>query len=158
MYCVSDLQEVLFYIEFGPGKTITFHRGGKEGKVIATAETCEDKQGTSRIEFVESSTKVALEHLPRRMVGILPPKTTFEVEGKKYHWKGYTDLIDESNNKLVAQYTAIELEGSDNKTGNLVISEGEEKIFDLAVFSTMVQQHRSDARTRAVIPRATTFC
>jgi len=92
------------------------------------------------------------------MVGILPPKTTFSVDGKKYHWKGYTDLIDDATDKLVAQYTAIELEGADNKTGTLVISDDEDKIFDLAVIAAIVQQHRSDARKRAVRSQFTTFC
>ena len=118
--------------------------------MFATAEACEEKQGTSTIELTESNTKVILEHHPRRMAGILPPKTTFEADGKKYYWKGYTDLIHEGDNKLVAQYTAIEIESPDNKTGDLVISEGQETIFGIIVISAIVQQQRSNARKRAV--------
>jgi hypothetical protein len=131
----------------GPGKTLTFHRGQQTGPVIATAECCEEKQGSSKIQLVESSTTVSLEHIPRRMV-MLNPKTSFVVDGNKYYWKGYTDLFDEKTDKLVAQYSPIE---ADNKTGELIVTEGSKKnLNDLVVISAFILQRRSDARKRAV--------
>lgn len=118
--------------------------------MIATAETCEEKQGTSKIQMIETSTTIGLEHIPRRML-VLPPKTVFTVGDKKYHWKGYTDLFEESTDKLLAQYSPVEVEGSDNKTGELLITEGVDKqINDLTVISAIVQQQRGEARRRAV--------
>lgn len=132
----------------GPGKTITFHRGEKAGPVIATAECCEEKQGSSKIEMVEPSTTVSLDHIPRRMA-ILPPKTTFTFDGNKYHWKGYTDLFEEKSDKLLAQYQSS-VEGTE-KIGQLVVTEGDNKqLNDLVIISAIVLQHRSEARTRAV--------
>jgi hypothetical protein len=125
--------------------------------VIATAETCEEKQGSSKIQMTETSTTIALEHIPRRML-VVPPKTTFTAGGKKYYWKGYTDLFDESTDKLLAQYSPVEVEGPDSKTGELLITEGVDKqINDLAVISAIVQQHRSEARKRAVSRRHIQF-
>jgi hypothetical protein len=121
--------------------------------VIATADPCEEKQGSSKIQMTEASTTISLEHIPRRML-VVPPKTVFTVEGKKYYWKGYTDLFDETTDKLLAQYEPIENEGPDSKTGELLITEGVDKeINDLAIISAVVQQQRSEARKRAVSHR-----
>lgn len=77
---------------------------------------------------------------------MLPPKTTFAVGGEKYYWKGYTDCFDDSD-KLVAQFTPSE---TGDKTGDLVITEGDEKLHDVAVICSIVLQQRGDARKRAV--------
>lgn len=134
----------------GPGSSITFHRGEKSGPVIATADCCQEKQGSSKIEMIETSTNVVLEHLPRRMI-VLPPKTSFTISGKKYYWKGYTDLFEEKTDKLLAQYQPTLTEGSEPCTGQLIIAEGANfQLNDLIVISSIVMQQRSEARKRAV--------
>jgi hypothetical protein len=134
----------------GPGNTITLHRGGKTGAVIATAEPCQEKQGSSKIQYTEPESTIVLDHLPRRMI-ILPPKTSFTLDDKKYYWKGYTDLFEEKTDKLVCQYAPKTAEGSDPNTGKLVVSEGnDKKLDDIIVISTVVMQQRSEARKRAV--------
>ena len=144
------IQDTLYYIEMGTGSTIAFHRGGKTGHVIATAECCEEKKGTSKIQMVEVSKTVDLEHSPRRLV-VIPPKTTFSFDGNEYSWKGYTDLFDENKVRLIAQYNPTLIENADNKIGQFLIREGDtKKLTDLIVFSAFVVQHRSDARKRAV--------
>jgi len=147
--CADD-QEVLFYVDFGPGKIITLRRGDRDGSVVATGEVCEDKQGSSEVKLGDDVT-VALEHIPRRML-MLPAKTTFAINGKKYYWKNYTDLFDASTDKLIAQYTPIEVETKDSKTGDLLITEDQMTgLRDLVVISAIVLQQRADARKRAVI-------
>jgi hypothetical protein len=134
----------------GTGDTITFHRGGKTSPVLATAECCQEKQGSSKIEFVEPSSTVVLEHLPRRMI-VLPPKTTFKIGDRSFYWKGYTDLFEEKTEKLYAQYTPKMTDGAETTTGQLLVIEtDDQKINDLAVISTVIMQQRSDARRRAV--------
>jgi Family of unknown function (DUF6593) len=134
----------------GPGNTITFHEGQKDGPVIATAEPCKDKQGSSKIQYGKPESTIALEHLPRRML-VLSPKTVFTFDDKKYYWKGYSDLFEEKTDKLVAQYTPKMTEGADPFTGSLLVTEGNRKqLDDLIVVSTAVMQQRSDARRRAV--------
>ena len=134
----------------GPGSMVTFHRGEKTGPVIATADCCQEKQGSSKIEMVEPPTTVVLDHLPRRML-VLPPKTTFTFDGKKYYWKGYTDMFEEKTDKLLGQYLPASNEGADPGTGHLVVAEDDNKqLSDLVVISAVVMQQRSDARKRAV--------
>jgi len=117
--------------------------------VIATAHLCEEKQGSSKIEMDETSTTVVLEHLPRRMI-VLSPKTAFALAGNKYYWKGYTDLFEEKTDKLLAQL--ISIEGDDDKTGELIVSEGDNKQFnDLVIISAFIMHQRSEARKRAVL-------
>ena len=134
----------------GTGNTITFHRGGKTAPVLATAECCQEKQGSSTIQFVEPSTTVVLEHLPRRMI-VLSPKTTLKIDDKSYYWKGYTDLFEEKTDKLVAQYTPKMTDGVETTTGQLLVIETtDQMINDSVVISTILMQQRSDARKRAV--------
>ena len=134
----------------GPGKLITFHRGGKTGSVIATADVCPEKQGSSKIQYTEPESTIALEHLPRRMM-VLPPKTSFTLDGKKYYWKGYTDLFEEKTDKLFCQYYPNTAESADPHTGSLLVSEGnDKKLDDMIIISAVVMQHRSEARKRAV--------
>lgn len=143
-------QDIMYYVEFGPGNDLTFHRGDKTGPVIATADCCQDKQGSSKIQMLESSTTVTLEHIPRRAL-ILSPKTTFSVGDDKYYWKGYSDLFDEKKDRLLAQYQASSVEGADNKIGHLSVAEGDDTMLnDLVVISAFIMQQRADARKRAV--------
>jgi len=134
----------------GPGTSVSFHRGDKDGSVIATADPCKEKQGSSKVQFHEPDMTINLEHLPRRMM-ILPPKTSFVKDGKGYYWKGSSDLFEEKTNKLIAQYLPKMVDSADPMTGNLILTEGNDKqLDDLIVISTVVMQQRSDARKRAV--------
>ena len=146
-------QEVLYYIEMGPGDTVTLHRGGKGGPVIATADPCHEKQGSSKIKCNDPECTISLEHIPRRMMGIFPPKTTFSIDDKKYYWKGYTDVFEEKGDKLTAQFTPKAAEGADPNTGHLLMTEGsDETTRGIIILSTVVMQGRSEARKRAVRP------
>jgi hypothetical protein len=134
----------------GPGKTVTFRRGGKDGPVIATADPCHEKQGSSKIEMASPSTTVVLEHLPRRML-VFPPKTSFSVDNNKYYWKGYTDLFEEKSDRLFAQYQPSLTGENEPNTGQLLVNDVDNKFLtDLIVASAVVMQQRSDARKRAV--------
>jgi len=132
----------------GPGDTITLHRGGKAGPVLATADPCHEQQGTSKITCTDPESAVILQHIPRRMLGLLSPKTKFSVGEKKYYWKGYTDVFDEKTERLVAQFTP---EGTEANAGNLLTMEGiEDTTLSVLVLSTVLMQGRSEARKRAV--------
>ena len=138
----------------GPGDTITLRRGGKDGAVIATGDPCHEKQGSSKINCTNPESTISLEHIPRRMMGMLPPKTTFSIGEKKYYWKGYTDVFEEKGDKLAAQFTPPSAEGADPNTGRLLMTEGsDDSTRAVIVLSTIVMLGRSEARKRAVTPR-----
>lgn len=130
-------------------KKAVFHRGEETGAVIATANICEEKQGSSEVEMAELSSTVSLQHMPRKML-IVPPKTFFSYNGNKYYWKGYSDFFAEKTDKLLAQYQPATDDSSD-KFGELIVSEGDKGLIDLIVVSAFIVQRRSDARKRAVI-------
>lgn len=75
-----------------------------DDSIVATASYCQDKVGTSKIDFSDSATTI---HSARRF-SLSPPKTTFAVDGKEYYWKGYNDLFEKKTDKLIAQYSLVE--------------------------------------------------
>jgi hypothetical protein len=140
----------LYYVEMGPGSSLTLHRGGKDGAIIGTAEPCTEKQGSSKIQYTDPESTIVLEHIPRKML-VMPPKTTFTHDGKKYYWKGYSGVFEEKSDKLVGYYTPKTTEGADANTGTLLITQGDNKqLEELIVLCTVVMQQRSEGRKRAV--------
>ena len=126
-----------------PGDTMTLHRGGKDGVVMATADPCYERQGCSKIKTVDPESTIPFEHVPSRMLGILPAKTTFSVGGTKYHWKGDTDVFEDKTDTLIAQYQP---EGPGPNTGNLVMTEAsDESTREIMVLSTIFLQERFEA-------------
>jgi len=129
---------------------MTLHRGRKDGGVMATADPCYDHHGVSKIKMIDfdSVSTIPFEHVPSRMLGILPPKTTFSVGGTKYHWKGDTDVFEDKTDTLVAQYQP---EGPGPNTGNLVMTEAsDESTREIMVLSTIFMQERFEAHKHAV--------
>jgi len=131
----------------GPGSTITFRQREKEGPVIATAECYEGKEGSSKIQMIESNSTILLDHIPRKLL-VISAKTTFVVAGRKYCWKGYNTLFDEKTDRLIAQFTPVE--GDDNVTGELIVGTDKADIETLIIMSAFIMRHRSEARRRAV--------
>jgi len=90
---------------------------------------------------------MTLEHVPRRLL-FFSPKASFTFDGKKYSWKGLHNLFEEKTNRLVAQYQPT---GSNNRLGQLSVSDGDQDFTDMVVVTAFVLQRSSDARKRAVI-------
>jgi hypothetical protein len=147
MRCVN-LKDVLYYIEMGPGDTMTLHRGGKDGRVMATADPCHEKHGSSKITMTDPESTIPFEHHPSRMLGILPPKTTFSIGGRKYHWKGDTDIFEDKTDTLIAQYQP---EGPGPNTGNLLMTgASDESTREIMVLSSIFMQRRFETNSHAV--------
>jgi hypothetical protein len=133
------------------GPTISLHRGGKDGPVLATADPSHEVHGSSKIHCTDPESTIVLEHVPGHGMGLVfPPKTHFSIGDKKYYWKRYNDVFEEKTDRLVAQFTA---EGMDANSGNLLTMEGnDETTREILVLSTVLMQGRSEARKRAVDP------
>ena len=139
-------QYQLYYIEERSGNHLTFHRRGEAGPIISTATYCEGQLGSSDIKLVQSSGTIRLEHIPRRLL-FFSPKASFTFAGKKYSWKALHNLIEEGTNRLVAQYQPI---GSNNRLGQLSMSDGDQNFTDMVVVTAFVLQRSTDARKRTV--------
>ena len=129
---------------------LTFYRDSN-GPLIATAEYCQDKQGTSTIHMVEPSAEILLEHAPRKLL-VIPPKTSFSLDGIKYCWHGYSNLYRDDVYSLAAQYKPISPKKHDQKVGQLLIRGYDSHFINVVVISSFILQQRSEARKRKVIP------
>lgn len=77
-------------------------------------------------------------------------KHTFEYNGKKYHWKGHTALIDDETGVLIAALNTRFLESNPHKIGTLVVTLDGKSMMDIAVITCLVMQERSEEGRLAV--------
>jgi hypothetical protein len=120
---------------------LTFHRGGKDGPIIATTTPSLEKESGTDIQFYEPNFSFPLLHTHRKLPS-LTGKTSFSTNGKDYHWKGHNELIDDSSKDVVARFHPTWLEGSGQKIGTLELSQKD--IQDIAVITAIVVQERTD--------------
>ena len=121
--------------------------------MLATATLCLLKDGTTDIHFVQPAVSVHLGHT-HRLLPFFQGITSFTYNGKNYHWKGQTALIDDETKCLLAAMHSRFLETDSHKLGTLVITGDGKEIFDMAVVSALVLQERSEEGRLAVrIPR-----
>jgi len=117
--------------------------------VLATATLCLLKDGTTDVHFVEPRASVHLEHT-NRLLPFFQGITSFTYNGKNYHWKGQSALIDDETKCLLAVMHSRFLETESHKLGTLVITYDGKEILDLAVVSALVLQERSEEGMLAV--------
>ena len=167
---------MVYYCEASEDHKLTLHKGGKDGVIIATAETCLDHEGDTDIHFLpqinhknptkhprsplnpnnhpsnpslERSSVIILSHVHHHFPSI-HGKTSFTHNNKKFHWQGHAQLISDSNDELVARFEASWFEGKGHKIGVLDVMEMEMGMLDLVVFSGLIVQERTDEHKQAV--------
>jgi hypothetical protein len=139
----------LYYCNVGPKHEITIHRGDKSGPVIATGEACPDPEGSTDLKLPDEKNVLRLEHTHRKLFHI-HGKTEFSYQGRSYHWKGHTALVDDKTDMLLAVFHSEWFNANWNKIGRLEITVEGQRMLDLAVITALMVQERSDEGKRAV--------
>jgi Family of unknown function (DUF6593) len=138
-----------YYCDAAPDHTVTIHKGGKDGPVLATA-TPPDKDGNTEILIPGSGTVIALTHVKPAFLHI-HPKTEFTYLGKKYHWKGHTGLVEDETGTLLAIYHSSWFNRNWLKVGRLEVTYAGQKSLDMCVITGLIVQERSDEEHHTVL-------
>jgi hypothetical protein len=141
------LKETLYYCHADPDSKLTIHRGGPDGPIFATGETCKDVEGSTEIFLKESNTSILVHHEHHKLP-FTHCKTRFTYNKNPYHWQDHTELVDDVSGEAVGKFHASWLEGTGHKIGTLEVPHA--GMQDLAVITAIVVQERSDERTLAV--------
>ena len=137
----------MYFCEADPDSKLTIRRGGPDGPILATGETCKASEGCTEIFLHDSNTEMKIHH-EYHYLPFTHNKSFFTYKDKQYHWKDHTELIDDASQEVVGKFHATWLEGTGHKIGTLdVMDEGMQ---DLVVVTAIVVQERSDERTLAV--------
>jgi len=117
--------------------------------VIAESHVCFDTPGATEIQFTEPAATVRIEHFPHLLY---PCKTEFIYDGKKFHWIGHSELVEEQTGDVLAQFhTSWHLmEGIEHKLGKLIIKHEGLAMTDLIVITALIVQERSEEGRLAV--------
>jgi hypothetical protein len=134
------VQEIKYYCEADKKLHLTVHKGDKSGPVIATAIQCHDKDGVTEIKLMEPSQVLHLEHHH----GFFHGRTSFEIGGKKVHWKGQSALVEDETGICLAVYKAKLFEAKNRKLGTLLVTAHGVNYIDAIVSSALVKQERTD--------------
>ena len=124
---------------------MTLHRGGHDGPVIGTAKPCTVRQGSTDINFVDPKSTVSLQHKDHW----IPPRhsrTYFSVDDKKYHWKGYDELVESDTKSVIAKFQSNwwQYETHDERIGRLEVSRPD--LMDMIVFTAMIVEERAEIK------------
>lgn len=124
---------------------MTLHRGGFHGPVIATAKPCTVRQGSTDINFVDPKSTLTLQHKDH----LLPPshsRTHFSADNKKYHWKGFDELVEDDTKRVVAKFHSNwwQYETHNERIGRLEVSQTE--LMDIIVFTAMIVEERAEVK------------
>jgi len=142
----------MYYCEASPDHKLTIYRGDKTGSVIATTGGINmAKKGVTEVYFPDESNPIILEHIHHEFLHI-HGKTMFTYNGKKYHWKGHTGLVDDETDTLLALFHSSWFDLNWNKIGRLEITSEGKKLLDIAVITALIVQERSDEGKQAVRP------
>jgi hypothetical protein len=166
---------VVYYCEASEDHKLTFHRGGREGVIIATAEPCLDHEGDTEIYFLPQTQHANLTHPgsplnPSVQPSTTPPSppssvtlshthhhfpslhgnSTFTHHNKKFHWQGHAELHSDAKDDLVARFEASWFEGKGHRIGVLDVMEMGMGMLDLVVFSGLIVQERTEEHKLAV--------
>jgi hypothetical protein len=134
----------------GPDHKLSIHRGDKAGPIIATTGgLCPTQKGVTEVYLQEDSNPIVLEHIHHETFHI-HGKTMFTFNGKKYHWKGHTGLVDDETDTLLAIFHSSWFDLNWNKVGRLEITSEGKKLLNIAVITALIVQERSDEGKQAV--------
>jgi hypothetical protein len=140
-------KEVLYYCKADPDSKLTIYCGNNGGPILAEGEVSKTIEGSTEIYFSATSTSIEIHHVHHKLP-FTHCKTLFTYNGKQYHWKDHTEVIDDATGEVVGKFHATWLEGSGHKIGTLEVKDTEMQ--DLVVVTAIVVQERSDERTLAV--------
>jgi hypothetical protein len=143
------LKQTVYYCDAAPDHKLIVHRGDKSGPVIATGDPCLSKEGLTEIHFPESETVIELQHVHHKFLH-LHGKTTFTFNGKRYHWKGHTVLVESDTDVVIAVYHSMWFDANWERLGSLEIASVSKEITDVVVITALVLQERSDEGRQAV--------
>lgn len=115
---------------------LIFHRGGKEGPVIATADPCDKQKYKTDIHFVQPKMTIPLEHKHDTKV--------FCSREELSHRKGHKEIEKDEADGVVATYHPSSFEGNREvlKVGTFNITLKD--IQDLVVVTALVVQEREE--------------
>jgi len=110
------------------------------GPVIATATPNRTKNGVTEIKLTQTGETLLLTHVS----GFFSGKTFFEIDGKKFHWKGQSALVEDDTGVCLAVYQAKRFESKDRKLGKLLVTAHGLQYVDAIVSSALVEQEDAD--------------
>jgi hypothetical protein len=133
-------QEIKYFCEVNKNLQITVYKGGYSGDVIATAIQCREKGGVTKIKMTGSNQALHLKHGS----GMFSNKTFFQIDGKRVHWKGESELVEEKTGSCLAVYKEDGFESKNRKLGTLLVTAYGVNCIDAIVCSAFVKQERTD--------------
>jgi hypothetical protein len=90
--------------------------------------------------MTESSQALHLKHDR----GVFSDKTIFEIAGKRVHWKGHSELVEDDTGICLAVYKTKGFESQNRKLGTLLVTADGVNYIDAIVSSALVKQERTD--------------
>src|SRR5579859_2441706 len=123
---------------------LIFHRGGKDGAVIGTADSCHQKPHQTDIHLVSPNIVIPFRH----------SHSHFEHDGKRYCWhkKAVNELVEDGTGELAATFEPDVFEGNRHKihsVGKLVTKQDK---LDIAVITVMLMEIREEQMMGPVRP------
>ena len=142
----------MYSCEAGPDHKLVIHRGENTGPVIATTGGLNSakEDGVTEVYVTDDSDPITLKHVHHEFFHV-HGKTMFTYNGKKYHWKGHTGLVDDETDTLLAIFHSSWFDLNWNKVGRLEITSEGKKTLDLVVITALIVQERSDEQKQAVL-------
>ena len=138
MYCEMKLD-----IPVNNTKLI-FHRGGKDGPIIGTADSCPQKPHQTDIHLVSPNVVIPFKHSHVR----------FEHGGKGYCWnrKVPNELIEEGSEETKATFEPSVFEGNRHRIHSVgkVVSTNDD--LDIVVMTVMLMEIREEQMMGPVCP------
>ena len=133
-----ETKEVLYYCDVSDDSKLEIHRGNKHGPTIARSTMCRTHPGATDI-CPAGRSQVAADHLHHDE---RTSKTHFIKNGRKYHWNGQTELVDDLTGTVVAELSYAG--DREHEKSTLVIHTPESGLTDPIVMTAMMVQERSD--------------
>jgi hypothetical protein len=143
----------MYYCDAALDHRLIIHRGDKSGPIIATGEPCLSQEGLTEIHFAGYGS-LQLKHVHHKFLRFRG-KTSFEYNGKVYHWRGHSQLVEDDSGVVLALFHPGWFELSGSRLGKLEITYDGLKMLDLVVITALIVQERSDEGKQAVLrPRS----
>jgi len=142
-YCKNaDTNEILYYCDVSDDSKLEIHRGNKYGPIIAHSRMCSSKPGATDILVTDRRSRGRVNHIHHddRTAG-----THFVENGRKYHWNGQTELVEDVTGAVLAQLSFNN--SLDGSSGKLIIkpeAHYDHDLVDPIVMTALIVQERKD--------------
>jgi hypothetical protein len=131
---------------------ISIHRGDATGPVIATADSFQGKDGITEIQFTELGTTIPIRHR-HPTLPLMKGSTFFRADNKQFSWKKHRELVEESNDVVLARYDEHKEPTENHKLGTLFVTPEGQFMSDVIVITCIVDQERADEGKWKVHPQ-----